>query len=220
MNFKEDDLVYEIGTGKGHLTESLAKRTKKVISIEKDKYLTEKAKKKLKTYANVRVYHVDVLKYSFPNKDIQYRVFGNIPFNISTDIVRKVDFHSRAYQIDLIVEYGFALRLMDTSRLLGALLLPEVEVHILKKIPNYYFHPKPNVQCALVRWVRRSNRFSKKEIEEYKKFIEAWISGNIHLIFTKNQLRRSLAKAGITTEKQINYSQALSFFKSYRLFKG
>ncbi|MDU4625955.1 MAG: rRNA adenine N-6-methyltransferase family protein, partial [Enterococcus gallinarum] len=116
MNFKEDDLVYEIGTGKGHLTESLAKRTKKVISIEKDKYLTEKAKKKLKTYANVRVYHVDVLKYSFPNKDIQYRVFGNIPFNISTDIVRKVDFHSRAYQIDLIVEYGFALRLMDTSR--------------------------------------------------------------------------------------------------------
>jgi 23S rRNA (adenine-N6)-dimethyltransferase len=133
LNFKEDDLVYEIGTGKGHLTESLAKRTKKVISIEKDKYLTEKAKKKLKTYANVRVYHVDVLKYSFPNKDIQYRVFGNIPFNISTDIVRKVVFHSRAYQIDLIVEYGFALRLMDTSRLLGALLLPEVEVHILKR---------------------------------------------------------------------------------------
>ena len=35
----------------------------------------------------------------------------------------------------------------------------------------------------------------------------------------KNQLRRSLAKAGITTEKQINYSQALSLLKAIDYLK-
>lgn len=64
---------------------------------------------------------MDVLKYSFPNKDIQYRVFGNIPFNISTDIVRKVVFHSRAYQIDLIVENGLSvLKVIESKKAMSS----------------------------------------------------------------------------------------------------
>lgn len=36
LNLKETDTVYEIGTGKGHLTTKLAKISKQVTSIELD----------------------------------------------------------------------------------------------------------------------------------------------------------------------------------------
>lgn len=37
LNLKETDTVYEIGTGKGHLTTKLAKISKQVTSIELDR---------------------------------------------------------------------------------------------------------------------------------------------------------------------------------------
>ena len=39
LNLKETDTVYEIGTGKGHLTTKLAKISKQVTSIELDSHL-------------------------------------------------------------------------------------------------------------------------------------------------------------------------------------
>src|SRR5699024_11338703 len=53
--------------------------------------------------------------FKFP-KNQSYKIFGNIPYNISTDIIRKVVFESIADESYLIVEYGFAKRLLNTKR--------------------------------------------------------------------------------------------------------
>ena len=45
LNLKETDTVYEIGTGKGHLTTKLAKISKQVTSIELDSLSTQIIKK-------------------------------------------------------------------------------------------------------------------------------------------------------------------------------
>ena len=81
--------VLEIGPGTGNLTlEILKKNPKKVILIEKDNVLANHLIKKFNN--NVKVINKDVLKI---NENILYDqsliVFGNLPYNISTEILSK-----------------------------------------------------------------------------------------------------------------------------------
>ncbi|HDJ6744000.1 TPA: 23S rRNA (adenine(2058)-N(6))-methyltransferase Erm(B), partial [Staphylococcus aureus] len=68
----------------------------------------------------------------------------------STDIIRKIVFESTATESYLIVEYGFAKRLLNTNRSLALFLMTEVDISILSKIPREYFHPKPRVNSSLI----------------------------------------------------------------------
>src|SRR5699024_12746222 len=72
--------------------------------------------------------------FKFP-KNQSYKIFGSIPYNISTDIIRKVVFESIADESYLIVEYGFAKRLLNTKRSLALLLMAEVDISILSMVP-------------------------------------------------------------------------------------
>src|SRR5699024_11250696 len=79
---------------------------------------------KLVDHDNFQVLNKDILQFKFP-KNQSYKIFGNIPYNISTDIIRKVVFESIADESYLIVEYGFAKRLLNTKRSLALLLMAE-----------------------------------------------------------------------------------------------
>ncbi len=81
--------VLEIGPGTGNLTsEILRKKPKKVILIEKDNILANLLIKKFNN--NILMINKDVLKI---NENILYDksliVFGNLPYNISTEILVK-----------------------------------------------------------------------------------------------------------------------------------
>ena len=65
MNLKETDTVYEIGTGKGHLTTKLAKISKQVTSIELDSHLFNLSSEKLKLNGAVKEACPEGLKISF-----------------------------------------------------------------------------------------------------------------------------------------------------------
>ena len=65
MNLKETDTVYEIGTGKGHLTTKLAKISKQVTSIELDSHLFNLSSEKLKLNTRVTLIHQDILQFQF-----------------------------------------------------------------------------------------------------------------------------------------------------------
>ncbi len=89
LNLKETDTVYEIGTGKGHLTTKLAKISKQVTSIELDSHLFNlSSEKKLNTEYFVTLIHQDILQFQFPNKQ-RYKIVGNIPYHLSTQIIKK-----------------------------------------------------------------------------------------------------------------------------------
>ena len=85
-NLCQEDIVLEIGPGTGNLTEKiLEKKPNKLIVIEKD---TELSKKLNKKFDNIEVINEDILncieKFKF-NSPI--KVFGNLPYNISTKIL-------------------------------------------------------------------------------------------------------------------------------------
>src|SRR5436309_11709430 len=83
-----DDVVYEIGAGKGMITEQLALRCKQVVAIEKDARLSALLLEKFADRPNVTIHEGDFLHYRLPRKP--YKVFANIPFNITTAIVTKL----------------------------------------------------------------------------------------------------------------------------------
>lgn len=91
LNLKETDTVYEIGTGKGHLTTKLAKISKQVTSIELDSHLFNLSSEKLKLNTRVTLIHQDILQFQFPNKQ-RYKIVGSIPYHLSTQIIKKSGF--------------------------------------------------------------------------------------------------------------------------------
>ena len=91
----ENKTVLEVGPGTGNLTSFiLEKKPNKLLVIEKDNTLTEKLKE---LFSNkVTVINDDILKIDetklFNEKVI---VFGNLPYNISTEILSKWIINSR-----------------------------------------------------------------------------------------------------------------------------
>jgi arylformamidase len=88
LGIDSDDIVYEIGPGKGIITEQLALRHKQVIAIEKDPRLSAFLLQKFADRPNVTIHAGDFLHYPLPCKP--YKVFANIPFNITTAIVTRL----------------------------------------------------------------------------------------------------------------------------------
>jgi len=88
-DIKKNDIVLEVGPGTGNLTEKiLSKNPRKIFAIEKDKFLTKKLHEKFGKkiiLINDDILKVDEKKYS----NDPMIVFGNLPYNISTQILIK-----------------------------------------------------------------------------------------------------------------------------------
>ena len=88
-DIKKNDIILEVGPGTGNLTEKiLSKNPAKLLAIEKDKFLTKKLHLKFKdkiVLVNEDILKIDEKKYS----DKPMIVFGNLPYNISTQILIK-----------------------------------------------------------------------------------------------------------------------------------
>ncbi|MDE7199255.1 MAG: rRNA adenine N(6)-methyltransferase family protein, partial [Lachnospiraceae bacterium] len=114
--FQRDDRVLEIGTGKGHLTETLCKKAGKVCSVEIDRGLLESAKRRLSKYSNVELIAGDFMKYRL-SENGNYQVFANIPFFLTTQIVEKLTSGKNPpTDIWLVMEKGAAKRFMGRPK--------------------------------------------------------------------------------------------------------
>ncbi|HBV6804959.1 TPA: 23S ribosomal RNA methyltransferase Erm, partial [Klebsiella pneumoniae] len=184
LNLKETDTVYEIGTGKGHLTTKLAKISKQVTSIELDSHLFNLSSEKLKLNTRVTLIHQDILQFQFPNKQ-RYKIVGNIPYHLSTQIIKKVVFESHASDIYLIVEEGFYKRTLDIHRTLGLLLHTQVSIQQLLKLPAECFHPKPRVNSVLIKLTRHTTDVPDKYWKLYTYFVSKWVNREYRQLFTK-----------------------------------
>jgi len=85
----QDKIILEIGPGTGNLTSYILKKNpKKMLVIEKDNKLAENLKDKFNN--QITVINEDVLKINETNLSKEkMTVFGNLPYNISTEILSK-----------------------------------------------------------------------------------------------------------------------------------
>ena len=151
------DAVLEIGAGKGHLTEVLCRKADYVYSVEIDRKLYERAKERLRDFSNIKLICGDFMKYRLPDKG-DYKVFANIPYNLTTKIVKKLteDAHPPS-EMWLVMEKGAAKRFMGmpTETKYSLLLKRRWKLEIIYYFSKEDFHPKPSVDSVLLHFIRK-----------------------------------------------------------------
>ena len=155
----ENQTVFEVGPGTGNLTEFILKQNpKKVIVIEKDVNLAENLKKKFEE--KVIVINDDVLKInesSFFNEKVI--VYGNLPYNISTEILIKWIINLKNnfwfYNMILMFQKEVAERIIAgvNTKNYGRLSILsnwKLDVKKIIDIKPESFYPKPKVDSSVL----------------------------------------------------------------------
>ncbi len=154
------DVVYDLGAGSGVITSQLAQKAKQVIAIEYEPRIIETLKRNTEKYENVQVIKADALTVPLPRTP--YKIFANIPFHISSDIVRRFVHSPTAPEAAyLIVQKQFGRKLVatDTSHFtsqLGMIIGAEYTVKVLKSLRRTDFWPHPAVDTVCIELIKRS----------------------------------------------------------------
>lgn len=156
-----NDIVLEIGPGKGVLTEKLLFFGGKVVAVEKDRELIEVLKEKFKSeIENNRLDLIegDILEFdpkvlSF-YKDLTYKVVANIPYYITGAILRKfLEGDHKPESMVLLVQKEVAERIVAKGGKESILSLSVKAFGAPKyvaKVPKKYFSPAPKVDSAII----------------------------------------------------------------------
>ncbi len=179
-NLKKSDVVYDIGAGSGIISSVLAERCAKVVALEQDPRILEKLRENLAEFTNVEITHDDALTFELPTGD--YKVFANIPFHLSSPIVRRLTEASNLPNtIYLIVQRQFAQKLlMDTESftgLLGAFIAPQFSARIRYKLDRTDYTPPPAVDTVFIELLRRDVPLVPiAKMPRYREFVELCFS--------------------------------------------
>ena len=158
----EKDDILEIGPGTGNLTrEIIKKKPKKIFLIEKDKLLYRNLIKEFKNKINI--FNEDVLKINEKNlSDKKLTVFGNLPYNISTQILTKwiLNCNSNFWYKKLILMFqkDVAERIIakTNTKDYGRLsIISNWKLKIIKhfNVSENCFYPKPKVESSILSFV-------------------------------------------------------------------
>jgi len=177
--------VLEIGPGSGNLTAFiLKKKPKKVYVIEKDDELALLLKDKFNN--EITIINDDVLKIS-ENKisTEKLTVFGNLPYNISTEILSKwiinIDKSFWFESLVLMFQKEVAERIIaesNTSKYGRLSILSNWKLNIKKIIdikPNS-FSPRPKIDSTLLLFTPRENFFEIKEAKNLEMITRVFFS--------------------------------------------
>ena len=163
----ENKNILEIGPGTGSLTEAiLEKKPKNFFLIEKDTYLSNNLKQKFNN--QLIIINNDILKFNEKNIiNEKFVVFGNLPYNISTEILCKwiLNLNKNNFwfeELILMFQKEVADRILakfNTSNYGRLSILANWKLNI-KKIcdisPNSFF-PKPKIESTLLFFSPKSN---------------------------------------------------------------
>lgn len=178
LDIKQEDFVLEVGPGHGALTKNIVKKTKNYIGVEKDKNLSNLLKEKYKN--NIDIRNEDILKIDL--KEIflnNYRVVGNIPYNISTKLLMKcIENKNSISKIHFMMQKEFVDRVISChgKKSYGRL---SVLIQIFFKVEKYIdinpsdFYPEPKIYSSFMSLTPLKNiLLEEEEIKYFLSFVK------------------------------------------------
>jgi 16S rRNA (adenine1518-N6/adenine1519-N6)-dimethyltransferase len=206
-----DDIVLEVGPGKGVLTAELLKLAKKVIAVEKDHRLIELLQEKFKTEIETRRLEVvegDILEYR-PDYIPAYKIIANIPYYITGTFLQK--FLESEYQptkMVIMLQKEVAQRIVardDKESILSMSVKAYGNPKYVMTVKAKYFSPAPNVDSAIIAISDISKNFfidfSEKEFFALMKLGFAhkrkMLVGNLSGTYSRERILEAFARATI-----------------------
>ena len=177
--------VLEIGPGSGNLTTYILKqKPKKLYVVEKDDDLALLLEKKFDK--QIEIINDDILKIS-ENKisDQKLTVFGNLPYNISTEILSKwilnIDSNFWFESLVLMFQKEVADRIIsefNNSKYGRLSILSSWKLNVKKiiDIKPQSFSPRPKIDSSLLLFTPKENFFELKNSKNLEKITRIFFS--------------------------------------------
>tara|TARA_B110000091_G_scaffold159130_1_gene169497 strand:+ start:494 stop:1309 length:816 start_codon:yes stop_codon:yes gene_type:complete len=162
INPEPGESLVEIGPGLGALTEPVIERAKKLSVIELDRDLAHRLRHHPFLAPHLTIYETDALKFDFSQlvkDDKPLRIFGNLPYNISTPLIfHLLTFNDKVQDMHFMLQKEVVERMAAShnSKTYGRLSIMtqyQCQVIPVMEIGPEAFKPAPKVDSAIVRLV-------------------------------------------------------------------
>ncbi len=206
-----EDVVIEIGPGKGSLTRCVAPRVGRVIAVEKDELLAARLNEEQgavsgerKLGSNVEIicgdalevdWHSLIREHPLPaagSPHPAFKVTGNVPYYITTPLIDKALTSPRPQLVVFLVQREVAERLVAPpgGKTYGALSVGVQTVAAAERlfiVRRGAFTPPPKVDSAVVRLTPKPDPpFDESEIAGFRRFVTSLFAQR------RKQLTRSI----------------------------
>jgi len=158
-DIQPDDIIVEIGPGRGALTKSIVEAANSVILIEFDEDLAADLTERYADNPSVRVAHADARTLSTSDVpeigDRPYKVIGNLPYYAAAPIVRNL--LEQAHQPELLIvmlQREVAREMIAQPGKMGLLSVATqlyAELRIVCQAPPRAFTPPPKVHSTVIK---------------------------------------------------------------------
>ena len=177
--------VLEIGPGSGNLTTYILKqKPKKLYVVEKDDDLAILLKEKFDT--EIEIINDDILKVSESNiSEQKLSVFGNLPYNISTEILSKwiLNIGSNFWFESLVLMFQKEVADRIISQFnnsnygrLSILSSWKLNVKKILDIKPQSFSPRPKIDSSLLLFTPKENFFELKDPKNLERITRIFFS--------------------------------------------
>jgi 16S rRNA (adenine1518-N6/adenine1519-N6)-dimethyltransferase len=238
--------VFEIGPGRGAITEMLARRAQRLIAVELDRVLSAQLRMQFSLRPNVEIIEGDILKIELdtvfgpkpgmlrPGLNFApepARVVGNLPYYITSDILLCLFAYRRYFStIVIMVQKEVADRLAASPGnrdygLLSATAQLYGQVEKLFTLPPGAFSPPPKVHSSVVR-ITLAPRLEELRVSEaeFIAFLKVCFGqkrktlwNNLKTQYDEGALREALAKSGV---KPAIRAEALPLERTASIFRA
>ena len=217
-NIKENKTVLEIGSGYGSLTKKIiTMKPKKLFAIEKDEKLVSFLKKNFKNIDNVKIINNDIFNI-INNKNLGQNivVFGNLPYNISTQILASLVLLKKWppwYEILIFMfqkEVANRILAKENSKDFGRLsILCNWRFNIKKHfdVSKNCFSPKPKINSSVLSFIpKKNNRFNIKN-PHYLETVTRVLFSSRRKMINKSFLKLFRYDNSVAKELNLNLNQ-------------
>ncbi|MEW6008432.1 MAG: 16S rRNA (adenine(1518)-N(6)/adenine(1519)-N(6))-dimethyltransferase RsmA [Candidatus Omnitrophota bacterium] len=212
------DIVLEVGAGKGSLTGNLLETGATVFAVEIDKRLVGLLKEKFSKRKNFHLKEADILSLNLSEFNFKKKItlIGNLPFNISSQIITK--FLAQSFFFDkffVTVQKELAQRMIAApgsreSSVFGLYVQFFSEPKIIFNIKRTCFRPSPKVDASFLSLnIRDPQEISQVDVNALFAIIKAafnlrrkTIANALAKRFSWELVRGSLEKADINNSRR------------------
>ena len=171
INPQKNDNILEIGPGHGALTKKLINKCEHLYAIEIDPLLCEYLKN---TYNKLNLFNEDILKWENKKRTSYNKIVGNIPYNISSQIIFKFLKIDTWDTMILMLQKELAKKIIGKSGTkqygrISIMVQNFCNVNYMFDISKNVFHPKPKIDSGILMFKKKKTSL---DIDKFSLFIK------------------------------------------------